>query len=178
MRGSAVPTIVWSSAASKSANITPMAARTLILVVSSACGMGFRLLDAHRLDEAQTQVTELNQLRLFEALGQRGLDARGLPPECLDALAALVSELGVDGAPVGRIVDPLEPAVALQVVDQPGHASWGDVEHLRQLAHGKTAGRLVLQAHQDLDPALAQPEPLRPALHGRVELLSQDADGC
>src|SRR2546425_8833349 len=116
MRGSAVPTIVWSSAASKSANITPMVASTLIRVVSSACGMGFSLLDAHRLDEAQTQMTQLNELRLFQAVGEGGLDARGLPPEGLDALAALVRELGVDGAAIVRIVDAFDEAVAFQVV--------------------------------------------------------------
>src|SRR5437588_590997 len=55
MRGSAVPTMVWSSAASSSASITPVVARTLMRVVSSPCGIGFSLLDAKRLDAALTQ---------------------------------------------------------------------------------------------------------------------------
>src|SRR5712692_6167587 len=176
MRGSAVPTMVWSSAASKSASITPMVARTLIRVVSSACGIGFSLLDAHRLDEAQTQMTQLNELRLFQALRQRKLHTRGLPPQRLDALAALLGELGVDGAAIVRIVDAFDQAVAFQVVDQAGHRPRGNVQHLRQLAHGETPGRLVFQAHQDLEAALAEAEPIRPALHGRVQLLPQDAD--
>src|ERR1700687_5464816 len=104
MRGSAVPTIVWSRAASKSASITPMVARTLMRVVSSACGMRFSLLDAHRLDETETQMAQLNQLRRFQALGQRDLDARGLPPQRLDALAALVGELGIDSAAIVWVV--------------------------------------------------------------------------
>src|ERR1700682_826683 len=177
MRGNAVPTIVWSSAASKSASITPMVARTFILVVSSACGMCFSLLDAHRLDETQTQMAQLNQLGLRKSMGQRGLGTRGLPPQRLDALAALLGELGVDGTTIVRIVDAPDQAVALEVVDQAGHRSRRDIQHLRQLAHGETPGRLMLQAHQDLEPPLAESEPLGPALHGRVQLLSQDADG-
>src|SRR5216684_4529348 len=108
-----MPAIVWSSAASKSANITPMVASTLIRVVSSACGMGFSLLDAHRLDEAQTQMTQLNELRVGQTPGQRHLRTCGLPPERLDALAALIGELGVDRAPVDRVVDPFDQAVTL-----------------------------------------------------------------
>src|SRR6266851_4350963 len=177
MRGNAVPTMVWSSAASSSASITPMVARTLIRVVSSACGMGFSLLDAHRLDEAQTQMTQLNQLRVGQTPGQRHLRTCGLPPQRLDALAALIGELGVDRAPVDRVVDPFDQAVTLQVVDEAGHRSRRDVEHLRELAHGETPGRLVFQAHQDLEAALAKAEPIRPALHGRVKLLPEDADG-
>src|SRR5438445_10109330 len=122
-------------------------------------------------------MTQLNELRLFQALRQRGLDTCGLPPERLDALAPLLGELGVDGAAIGRIVDAFYQAVAFQVVDQAGHRPRGNVQHLRQLAHGETPSRLVFQAHQDLEAALAEPEALRPALHGHVELLPQDADG-
>src|SRR5438128_8028537 len=120
--------MVWSSAASRSASITPMVAKTLIRVVSSACGMGVCLLDAHRLDETQTQVAQLNQLRLGEAPGQRDLGTRRLPPQRRDARAALLGELGVDGPPVGGIVDAFDEAVALQVVDEAGHRSRGDVQ--------------------------------------------------
>src|SRR5713101_870671 len=154
-----------------------MVARTLIRVVSSACGMGLSLLDAHRLDETQAQMTQLNQLRLLQAAGQRTLADRGLPQQCLDPLAALLGKLGADGAPVVGIVDAFDQAVALQVVDEAGHRTRGDIEHLRQLAHGDAPGRLVLQAHEDLEAALAEAEPIRPALHGRVQLLPQDADG-
>src|SRR2546428_3700755 len=122
-------------------------------------------------------MTQWNELRLFQALRQRELDTRGLPPQRLDALAALLGELGVDGAAIVRIVDAFDQAVAFQVVDQAGDRPRGNVQHLRQLAHGETAGRLVFQAHQDLEAALAEPEPVRPALHGHVELLPQDADG-
>src|SRR5260370_16105244 len=177
MRGNAVPTMVWSSAASSSASITPMVARTLIRVVSSACGMAFSLLDAHRLDEAQTQMTQLNQLRVGQTPRQRDALTSGLPPERLDALAALIGELGVDRAPVDGVVDAFDQAVTLQVVDEARHRSRRDVEHLRELAHGETPGRLVFQAHQDLEAALAEAEPIRPALHGRVKLLPHDADG-
>src|ERR1700730_17452899 len=148
MRGNAVPTIVWSSAASKSASITPMVARTLIRVVSSACGMGVSLLDAHRLDETQTQMAQLNQFGFAEALRQRGLGTGGLPPQRIDAGAALFRELGVDGAAIVRIIHTLDQA-----------------------------GGLVLQAHQDLEAALTEPELIRPTLHGRMPLFSQDADG-
>src|SRR5260370_33776568 len=177
MGGDGVPTMVWSSAGSSSASITPMVARTLIRVVSSACGMGFSLLDAHRLDEAQTQMTQLNQLRVGQTPGQRHLRTCGLPPQRLDALAALIGELGVDRAPVDGVVDAFDQAVTLQVVDEARHRSRRDVEHLRELAHGETPARLVFQAHQDLEPALAEAEPLRPALHGRVQLFPKDADG-
>src|SRR3979411_474070 len=98
MRGKAVPTIVWSSAASKSASITPMVASTLIRVVSSACGMGFSLLDRHRLDQAQAQMAQLNQFGLLEASGHGVLDPGGLPPELVDTVAALVGDLGIDRA--------------------------------------------------------------------------------
>src|ERR1700694_5722352 len=168
--------MVWSSAASSSASITPMVARTLMRGVSSACGMGFSLLDAHRLDEAQTQMAELNQLRLVEATGQRDLGTRGLPPQCLDALAALLGELGIDGPTIGGIVHAFDQAVALQVVDEAGHRSRGNVQHLRQLAHGETSVRLVLQAHQDLEAALTEAEPIRPACQGGRALLPQDRD--
>src|ERR1700674_2047289 len=177
MRGNAVQTMVWSSAASSSASMTPMVARTLIRVVSSACGMGVSLLDAHRLDEAQTQMSQLNQLRVGQALGQRDLGSRGLPPQRVDPVAALIGELGIDRAPVGGIIDALDEAVALQVVDQAGHGSRGDVEHLGELAHRETPIRLVFQADQDLEATLAQANPLRPPLHRDVELLAQDADG-
>src|SRR5712664_1705893 len=113
MRGSAVPTIVWSSAASRSASITPMVARTLIRVVNSACGMGFSLLGAHRLDEAQAEMAQLNQFGLFEAVGQGGLHPGGLPPELTDTVATLVGDLGIDRAPVRRIGDAPDQAVAL-----------------------------------------------------------------
>src|SRR2546430_11578271 len=176
MRGKAVPTIVWSSAASKRASITPMVARTLIRVVSSACGMGFSLLDAHRLDQAQTQMSQLNQFGLLEAMGQGGLDPCGLPPELVDAVATLVGDLGIHRAPVRRIGNAPDQAVALQVVDEPGHGSRGDVEHLGELAHGEAPVWLVVESHQDLEAALAEAEPVRPALHARVQLLSQDAD--
>src|SRR5205807_5339600 len=165
MRGSAVPTMVWSSAASKSASITPMVARTLIRVVSSACGMGFPLLGAHRLDEAQAQMAQLNQFGLLEAVGQGGLDPGGLPPELIDAVTALVSDLRMYGAPVRRVGDAPDHAVALQVVDEAGHGSGGDVEHLGELAHGEPPVWLVVQAHQDLEAALAEAEPVCPALH-------------
>src|SRR5438132_927933 len=172
MRGSAVPTIVWSSAASKSASITPMVARTLIRVVSSACGMGFSLLGAHRLDESQAQMAQLNQLGFLEAVGQGGLDSGGLPPELVDTVAALVGDLGVDRAPVRRIGNAPDQAVALQVVDEPGHGSRRDVQHLGELAHGEAPAWLVVQSYQDLEAALAEAEPVRPALHARVQLLS------
>src|SRR5260370_11363059 len=155
MRGNAVPTMVWSSAASSSASITPMVARTLIRVVSSACGMGFSLLDAHRLDEAQTQMTQLNQLRVGQTPGQRHLRTCGLPPQRLDALAALIGELGVDRAPVDGVVDAFDQAVTLQVVDEARHRSRRDVEHLGELALGETPTRLALQTHQDLHSASA-----------------------
>src|SRR5437879_3166893 len=177
MRGSAVPTMVWSSAASKSASITPMVARTLIRVVSSACGMGFPLLGAYRLDEAQAQMAQLNQFGLLGAVGQGGLDPGGFPPELVDTVAALVGDLGIHGAPVSRIGDAPDQAVALQVVDEPGHGSRGDVKHLGELAHGEAPVWLVVQPHQDLEAALAEAEPVRPALHTRVQLLSQDANG-
>src|SRR2546423_1245071 len=177
MRGSAVPTMVWSSAASKSASITPMVARTLIRVVSSACGMGFSLLDGHRLDQAQTQMSQLNQFGLLEAMGQGGLDPGGLPPELVDTVAALVGDLGIHGAPVRRIGDAADQAVALEVVDEAGHGSRGDVQHLGELAHGESPVWLVMQTHENLETALTEAEPVRPALHAGVQLLSQDADG-
>src|ERR1700704_3167931 len=165
MRGNAVPTMVWSSAASKSASITPMVARALIRVVSSTCGMGLCLLSAHRLDETQTKMAQLNELRLLEAVGEPSLEGRGLTPERLDALAALLGYLGIDGAPIRRIVHAFDEAVALEVVNQPGHGSGRDIQHLRQLTHSETPVRLVLQADQDLEAALAEPEPVRPPLH-------------
>src|SRR6266568_8390142 len=105
MRGSAVPTMVWSSAASSSASITPAVARTLMRVVSSPCGMGFSLLNAQRLDETQTQMTKLNQLGVLEPVGQGRLDPCGLTPERIHAVTALVRDLRVDGAPVRGIGD-------------------------------------------------------------------------
>ena len=48
-------------------------------------------------------------------------DGRGLTPERLDALAALLGYLGIDGAPIRRIIHALDEAVALEVVNQPGH---------------------------------------------------------
>src|ERR1700737_2359764 len=177
MRGNAVPTMAWSSAASSSASITPMVARTLIRVVSSACGMGFSLLDAHRVDEAETQMSQLNQLRTGQTLGERDLSSDSLAPQRLDPLAALIAQLGIDRAPVGGIIDALDEAIALQVVDQAGHRSRGDVQHLGQLPHREAPVRLVFQAHQDLEAALAEAEPLRPSLHAHVELLAKDANG-
>src|SRR5438477_2517399 len=176
MRGNAVPTMVWSSAASKSASITPMVASTLIRVVSSACGMGFSLLGAHCLDKSQAEMTQLNQFRLLEAVGQGGLDAGGFPPELVDTVAALVGDLGMDRPPVRRIGDAPDQAVALQVVDEAGHGSRGDVQHLRELAHRELPVWLVVQSHEELETALTEAEPVRPALHPGVQLLSQDAD--
>src|SRR6267143_3910758 len=157
--------------------MTPMVARTLIRVVSSACGMGFSLLDGHRLDQAQTQMSQLNQFGLLEATGQGGLDPGGLPPELVDAVAALLRDLGIHGAPVRRIGDAPDQAVALQVVDEAGHGSRGDVEHLGELTHGEAPVWLVVQPYEDLEAAFAESEAVRPALHPRVQLLSQDTDG-
>src|SRR5438270_10797333 len=89
MRGKAVPTMVWSSAASKSASITPMVASTLIRVVSSACGMGFSLLGAHCLDKSQAEMTQLQQFRLLEAVVLGGLVAGGFPPVLVDTVGDL-----------------------------------------------------------------------------------------
>src|SRR2546426_6188376 len=176
MRGNAVPTMVWSSAASSSANITPIVARTLMRVVSSACGMSLSLLGAHRPDETQTQMAQLNQFRFLQARGEPILDGPGLAPERLDALAAFLGDLGVDRAPVGRIIHALHQAVALEVVDEARHGSGRDIEHLRQLAHRQTPFGLVLQAHQDLEATLAEAEPIGPTFHRDVHLLPQDAD--
>src|SRR5438132_1067629 len=169
--------MVWSSAASSSASITPAVARTLMRVVSSPCGMGFSLLNAQRLDETQAQMTKLNQLGVLEPVGQGRLDPRSLPPERVHAVSALVGDLRIDGAPVLRIGDAPHQAVALQIIDEAGHRSRGDVEHLRELTHGQPPAWLMVKAHEDLEAALAEAEPVRPALHARVELLSQDADG-
>src|SRR2546421_7806114 len=110
-------------------------------------------------------------------MGQGGLDPGGLPPELVDAVAALVGDLGIHGAPVRRIGDTPDQAVALEVVDEAGHGSRGDVEHLGELAHGESPVWLVMQTHENLDTALTEAEPVRPALHAGVQLLSQDADG-
>src|SRR6266567_7377563 len=177
MRGSAVPTMVWSSAASSSASITPVVARTLMRVVSSACGMGFSLLGAQRLNEAQAQMAKLNQLGLLQAVGQGRLDPCGLPPECIHAVTALVRYLRIDRAPVRGIGDAPDQCGAFQVIDQAGHRPRGDVQHLRELTHCESPVWIVVQAYEDLEAALTQPESVRPALHGRVELLPQDADG-
>ena len=91
-------------------------------------------------------------------------------------VAALVRDLGMDRPPVRRIGDAPDQAVALQVVDEAGHGSRGDVQHLRELAHGELPVWLVVQSHEDLETALAEAEPVRPALHPGVQLLSQDAD--
>src|SRR3989475_10559423 len=137
--------MVWSSAASSSASITPAVARTLMRVVSSPAGMGLSLLDAQRLDEAQAQMAKLNQLGLLQPVGQGCLDPSGLPPECIHAVPALVGDLRIDGAPVRRIGDAPHQAVALQIIDEAGHRSRGDVEHLRELAHGESPARLVVK---------------------------------
>src|SRR5256885_13421239 len=176
MRGSAVPTIVWSRAASSSASITPTVASTLMRVDSSACGMTLFLLGAHRLDHSQTHMTELNQLRVLEASGQRLLAGYRITPKRLHPLPALLGDLGVDRAPVVRIIDSSHQAVAHQVVNQPGDRSGRDVEHRREIPHGAAAIRDVLQPHKDLKAALAQPMPVGPALHGRMHLLAQKAD--
>src|SRR6266550_1422911 len=169
--------MVWSSAASSSASITPAVARTLMRVVSSPCGMGFSLLDAQRLDEAQAQMAKLNQLGLLEPVGQGRLHPRGLPPERIHAVTALVGDLRMDGAPVRRIGDAPDQSVALQVIDQACHRSRGDVQHLRELTHCESPVCLVVKAYEDLEAALAEAEPVRPPLHARMEFLSQDADG-
>src|SRR6266550_3989338 len=169
--------MVWSSAASSSASMTPTVARTLMRVVSSACGMGFSLLHAQGLDEAQAQMAKLNQLGLLQPVGQSRLDPGGLPPERIHALAALLRDLRMDGAAVRLIGDAPDQSVALQVIDETCHRSRGDVQHLRELTHCESPAWLVVKAHEDLETALAQAEPIRPPLHAGVELLSQDADG-
>src|SRR2546422_9546215 len=97
MRGSAVPTIVWSSAASSSASITPAVARTLMRGVSSPCGMGFSLLNAPPLGETQAQLTKLNQLGVLEPVGQGRLAPCGTPPERIHAVPVLSGDLLRDG---------------------------------------------------------------------------------
>src|SRR5437773_4905081 len=169
--------MVWSSAASSRASMTPMVARTLMRVVSSACGMDFPLLDAQRLDEAQAQMAKLNQLGLLEPVGQGRLDPRGLPPERIHTVTALVGDLRIDGAPVRWIGDAPDQSVALQIIDEARHRSRGDVQHLRELPHCESPVCLVVKAHEDLEAALAEAEPVRPPLHARMELLSEDADG-
>src|SRR3989442_14640330 len=147
MRGSAVPTIVWSSAASSSARITPAVARTLMRVVSSPCGMGFSLLDAQRLDEAQTQMAKLNQLGLLQPVGQGRLDPRGLPPERGDTVPALLGDLRVDRAAVRRIGDAPYQAVALQVIDATSQRPRRDIEHVRPLGLCEALAWLVEAEH-------------------------------
>src|SRR5437667_6516131 len=105
MRGNAVPTMVWSRAASSRASMTPTVARTLIRVDSSACGIVPSFGRAHGPDEAQAQMTELDQLRLAKAPGQLRLSAGGVSPERLHPLTALGGELGVHRAAVSGIIN-------------------------------------------------------------------------
>src|SRR5579864_1496592 len=174
IRGSAVPTMVWSSAASSRASITPMVANTLTRVLSSVCGIGFSLLNAHGFDETESQVPQLNQLGLGEVARQAGLPHGCLAPQRPHPLPALLGDFGIHRAPVVGVIDPLYQAVALQVVDQAGDRSGRDLQHVGEVTHGHPAVFPRLEADEDLKAPLAQPVLVSPALHGHVQLLAQN----
>src|SRR5437867_3976789 len=107
--------------------MTPAVARILRRVVSSACGMVVSFGRAHNSDEAQAQVTELDQLRLAKALRELCLATGGASPERLHPLTALGGELGVHRAAVVGNINSLDEAIALQVVDPAGHGPGVDL---------------------------------------------------
>ena len=58
-------------------------------------------------------------------------------PAVLEGLPALVGEHGFGAAPVGRALPPLDQAVALHPVDEPGHAAARQHHPLGQLRHAQ-----------------------------------------
>src|SRR5919108_1599114 len=156
--------------------MTPAVANTLTRVDSSA-GMGGSLLRAHPLDEPQRNVSQLDELRLLEIPRQLFLAACRVAPDNFHSFTPELGELGVYRSAVFGIVDSTDQAVALEVVDQSGHGSRRDIEHLGELPHRRPAGRDVLKPDQDLEATLTEAVVVRPAFHLGMHLLAEHADG-
>src|SRR4030081_1229731 len=139
MRGSAVPTIVWSSAARNSASATPTVARIRALRVISAgicslLGDGFdRVVEIRQCDaQARTRVggesrehagyTPLHDLVVFVELA-----------------APLCGELDEHDAPIGRIFEPSDESVPRERIDELGKRRRGHRATLREVTSSHRA---------------------------------------
>src|SRR5438477_3842191 len=119
MRGSAVPTIVWSSAARKSASMTPTVTRTsrrpwISPDNSSLLLRGWGDEDVVDIGDGGAQARLLLGREPFEDPGQRGGHEVA---HALELDLAGVGERDHERAPIGRIVDPPDESVGDEPLD-------------------------------------------------------------
>src|SRR5438132_7608768 len=140
MRGRAVPTMVWSSAARNNASATPIVARMRALRVISA---GISGLLGHGFD----RVVEIRQrhAQACALLGGEPREHAGYAPlhdlAVLVQLAApLTGQLDEHDTPIGRILDAPDEYVTRERIDELGKRRRGHPAALREV----TASHLAL----------------------------------
>src|SRR5438045_498820 len=136
MRGSAVPTMVWSSAARKSASMIPTVTRTSRRPCSSPDNSGLLLRgwgdeDVVEVRDRGAHAGLLLGGEAVEALGELG---RHEVTDPLELGLALVGELDDDRAPIGRIVHPARVALGDQALDDLAHRRRRGPAERRELA--------------------------------------------
>src|SRR5918911_4977159 len=107
MRGIAVPTMVWSRAASRRLSMTPTVESTSLRRGSWSaliCDPPLHCA-AHVLDESEAEVAQLRQLLLGEAFGETDLAVGGVAPDGVDAVSALLGQRGQDRPAVRPVRD-------------------------------------------------------------------------
>src|ERR1700694_1198477 len=134
MRGSAVPTIVWSRAAKKRASPTPMVARMRAFRVISP-GIGDLLVDGiDRFVEVRQSGTQTCALLHGNAREERGYAALHDLAVLVELAAPLRGELHEDDPPIAGVLEAPDEPFARQRVHEFGE---------RRCGHGAALGKIA-----------------------------------
>src|SRR6202165_4024604 len=128
------------------------------------------------LDQLQAQVSELRQVFFAEPFNHLELVVDSLLPDRFDLRTPGLCQPRPDRAPVGRVGDALDQAVALEVVHEPGDVARRRPEVLRQVTQGGVAA--AHQPEQHAQAALAEAVLLRPPFHQHAERVAGDLQGA
>src|SRR6185503_18186220 len=172
MRGSAVPTMVWSSAARNIASAMPRVARIRALRVISP-GTGCLLLLRICRGDGLPQVVErgADACALRRGQGREALAKcdRGGMLETLEVATAFRRQCDSHGAAVIRVALATDEAVSLETLDDLGDRRRRDLRLQRELARAASAGLETPEEPRAL--ARAEIDGLRGALRDRAEQL-------
>ncbi len=108
--------------------------------------------------------------KLLELLGRESrrdleLPLQSLLPHPLQPLRARHRQSRIGQPAVGRIVDALHQAIALEMIDEAGDVARGNLQLVGQLPEGQLPFRCGLQRPKDVQAALAQAMLVGPAIH-------------
>src|SRR5213080_3244458 len=114
--------------------------------------------------QLQREVAELNELLAGESICERNLELQSGLTHRFDALPPGCREPRLDRATVIGVRHPLHEAGLLEAVDQAGDVARADPLQLGQAAEADAAVADVAEHEEQLEPALAEPLALSPAL--------------